>query len=141
MRKTWLGLGIIAAAFAASPVLAQDAAKTIQDGVYTIEQADRGAELIGESCALCHGNAMRGSPAGPSVMSGFFDKWGSKPLSDLYAYISTEMPLDNPGGLAPDDYVDITARILALAGAPEGTETLTSDETALSKITIADKAK
>jgi len=141
MRMTWLSLGIAAVMAVASPALAQDAAKSIQDGVYTADQADRGAELVGDNCALCHGNTLRGSPAGPSIMSGFFDKWGGKPLSELYTYISTEMPLDNPGGLAPDEYADITARILSLAGAPEGTEELSTDETALAEITIADKAK
>lgn len=141
MRKTWLGLGLLAAMAVASPALAQDAAKTIQDGVYTADQATRGEELVGNSCALCHGNTLRGSPAGPSVMSGFFDKWGNKPLSELYTYISTEMPLDNPGGLTPEEYADITARVLALAGAPEGTEELPPDAAALAAIQVVDKAK
>lgn len=141
MRKTWMGLGLmVAMAAVSSPALAE-ATKTIQDGVYTAEQADRGAELAGEACSLCHGNALRGSPAGPSVMSGFFDKWGNKPLSELYTYIATEMPLDNPGGMAPEDYAAITARILSLAGAPEGTEELSNDEAVLATITVVDKAK
>ena len=142
MRTTWFGLGLFAVMVATAPVLAEDAAtKTIQDGVYTAEQADRGAELVGTACSLCHGNTLRGSPAGPSVMSGFFDKWGNKPLADLFTYISTEMPADNPGGMAPEEYADITARILSLAGAPEGGEELPADPAVLANITVVDKAK
>lgn len=142
MRKTWLVSGLFAVMAATAPALAEDAAtRTIQDGVYTAEQADRGAEVVGNSCSLCHGNALRGSPAGPSVMSGFFDKWGNKPLSELYTYIATEMPLDNPAGLAPEEYADVTARILSLAGAPEGTEELPADAAELAKIMVVDKAK
>ena len=142
MRKTWMRLGMFVVLAVATPALAEDAAtRTIQDGVYTAEQADRGAELVGNACSLCHGNTLRGSPAGPSVMSGFFDKWGSKPLAELYTYISTEMPADNPGGMEPAEYADITARILSLAGAPEGSEELVPDEAVLANITIVDKAK
>jgi len=52
--------------------------------------------------------------------------------------VSTTMPQDNPGSLTPQQYVDVTAYVLQLAGFPSGTVALRSDTAMLrhTRITI-----
>lgn len=110
--------GFFAATMAAESASA--AGTTVWDGIYTDDQAEAGATQIADHCAKCHGNAMRGSPAGPSVISNLMPMFGDQPLSSLYDYITTQMPKGNPGSLSEGDYGVILARILQLAGVPSG---------------------
>jgi S-disulfanyl-L-cysteine oxidoreductase SoxD len=127
------------ASAAASASAAPAAARSVLDGVYTDAQADTGAEEISQHCAQCHNNSMRGGPGGPSVIANLYPTFGDQPLTSLYDYISTQMPKGQPGSLAPDEYVAITARILQLGGAPSGTTELPADEDALGQITLEQK--
>jgi len=120
-------MAALAAAMLVAPgaVLAQDVAitegpKTIYDGVYTTEQADRGKALYGNSCAGCHGSQGGGGPAAPPITGSAFDAKAGMMLSDIVDFMIVAMPPDAPGSLRTREYVDITAYILALHGAPAG---------------------
>ena len=81
------------------------------------------------------GSHPRHTPAshtGPT----FASWWDRKPLSELYLFITTRMPKNEPGSLQPDEYVDLVAYLLKLNELPSGSDPLPADSVALKKIRI-----
>jgi len=115
------------------------AGKTVWSGVYTVAQAARGSVAYGRSCGLCHsedlGGGIEGGESVPALRRDGF-ALGRRDLNNLYAFISEEMPRDNPGGLPEQTYVDIVAYLLQQNGFPAGAAELTPDVEALKKIAI-----
>ena len=90
-----------------------DAQRTVWDGVYTEEQAERGAVQYTESCAGCHAPDLRGSTTSPSLVGvSFAFLWGDRTLGELFETIQQLMPTDRPGSLSAATYRDILAFIL-----------------------------
>ncbi len=90
--------------------------------------------LYQEHCLSCHGSSLRGGTnefAAPALAGPFFfDAWGGRPVAELLAYSTDNMPPE--GTLLPEpDYVDVTAYILQVLGYPEGDAELTPDSPAL----------
>lgn len=90
------------------------------DGVYSDAQAERGRQQYLQHCSLCHAVSLQGNYETPELVGQFMPDWGGGPLSDLYDYISTTMPLDHPGSLNADAYADIVAYLLKANGFPSG---------------------
>ena len=103
--------------------------RTTAAGVYTDEQADRGRDTYAMQCKSCH------TPASHTGVT-FATWWDRKPLSDLYQFVTTRMPKNEPGSLLPDEYVDVIAYLLKLNELPSGSEPLPADSVALRKIRI-----
>jgi S-disulfanyl-L-cysteine oxidoreductase SoxD len=103
--------------------------KSTQLGVYTDAQARRGQETYAGACMSCH------TPTSHQGAT-FTQNWDQHPLSDLYAYVSQQMPQDNPGSLAPSDAADVVAFLLKLYSMPAGTTELAPDTLAMKKILI-----
>jgi hypothetical protein len=55
---------------------------------------------------------------------------------DLYEIIRGTMPLDNPGGLSDQEYIDVVAYMLQLNGVPAGRTPLPADAAALKELRI-----
>ena len=73
---------------------------SIGDGIYTVAQAERGAEQYAARCASCHSADLRGNSNSPSLRGmAFMFIWEGKSVGELYAKMSAEMPTDQPGGL------------------------------------------
>jgi mono/diheme cytochrome c family protein len=101
-------------------------------GVYTDEQASRGKDVYAGSCRSCH------TPA--SHTGATFSKWWrGKHLSDLFLFVSTRMPKNDPGSLAPDDVADVMAYLLKMNAMPVGKDELPPDADSLKKIRIETK--
>lgn len=101
-------------------------------GVYTDEQASRGKDVYAGSCRSCH------TPA--SHTGATFNKWWrGKQLSDLFGFISTTMPKNDPGSLAPEDVADVTAYLLKMNAMPTGPAELPPDIDSLKKFRIETK--
>jgi len=98
-------------------------------GVYTDEQASRGRDMYAMQCKSCH------TPASHTGVV-FANSWDRRPLSDLYQFIVTRMPKNEPGSLQPDEYADVLAYLLKLNELPSGSEPLPADSVALKKIRI-----
>ena len=114
--------------------------RSIWVGVYTEEQAERGAGVYSRSCATCHGRELRGGESAPSLQGdGFLLSWYGKPLRELSELIRATMPQTNPGGLSSSAYADVLAYILRENGFPAGQETLSQDPAALLEIMIERK--
>jgi mono/diheme cytochrome c family protein len=104
-------------------------ARSTSSGVYTAEQAARGRDLYAMQCKSCHTPASHTG----AVFAGWWDR---KPLSELYQFVLTRMPKNEPGSLQPDEYVDLIAYLLRLNELPAGTEALPADSLAMKKIRI-----
>jgi mono/diheme cytochrome c family protein len=129
--------GAVALAMAAVVLLGQDKPRTALDGVYTADQAKRGAETYAAKCAECHGGEMQGGPAAPSMAGEeFLFSWGGKSAGALYDYLHMNMPPGDPGGLGDQRYAEIIAAIFQKNGFPAGKTELPGDPSALAKIQI-----
>ena len=127
--------GVCAASWAV--VNAQPADRTVWDGVYTKEQAQRGQSLYKQDCAQCHGDAMEGIEMAPALAGGeFIDQWAGQTMGDLFERIRATMPRDKPGRLSREVDADITAYMLSYNQFPAGETELSHDTQALRRIRI-----
>jgi S-disulfanyl-L-cysteine oxidoreductase SoxD len=102
--------------------------KTTLSGVYTLDEATAGKELYAGLCSTCHLKSNLHS--GPD----FRKKWAGKPISELFTYMRTYMPKNDPGSLADEDYGIILAYMLQLNRMPAGKAYLSTDTLELRKI-------
>src|SRR5215510_7756892 len=79
---------------------AQEASRSVWDGVYTEEQAKRGAALYGRECASCHGTDLTGADEVPALSGpAFLANWDGLTLGDLSERVRRSMPPNKPGQL------------------------------------------
>ncbi len=102
------------------PVRADVPTTPVSAGVYRDTQAEQGAQVYLQECALCH-------DAEDYTGANLFSKWGGGTLSDIYQDISLTMPLANPNGLTPVSYSSIVAYFLRESGFPSGDVALPGD--------------
>ncbi|HTA40803.1 MAG TPA: cytochrome c [Bryobacteraceae bacterium] len=96
--------------------------RSVWDGVYTAEQAKRGAALYSMECASCHGLALNGGEMAPALTGGeFLSNWSGLTVGDLFDRIRQSMPADRPGSLNREKNADILAHILSMNQFPAGT--------------------
>jgi len=120
-------LGI--ASVTGTPAQAQNGeTRSTLDGVFTEEQAKRGANVNNTVCVECHEN--------DEFTGSFLDSWTGAPVSMLYEEIKSLMPDDRPGALKPQEYADVLAYIFSLNGIPAGPRELPTDVNALVNIFI-----
>jgi mono/diheme cytochrome c family protein len=132
MRTIALAATLWAAVFMTVTTSAQQE-KSVNDGVYTTEQAERGAATFKTTCTSCHE---------PARFTGdeFLSAWTGKPLHELFAQMSATMPEDNPGSLKPEQYADVVAYFLQLNGYPAGKTDLEGTADGLKAIKFDKKA-
>jgi quinoprotein glucose dehydrogenase len=124
-------------ALAALAVFGAQTARTINDAVFTAEQAKRGEALYQEQCAACHGQALAGVEAAPALAGpAFIGSWNEAPLGDFFERIRISMPQDTPGSLGRQQTADIVAYILSFNKAPAGPTDLPGDTELLKAIKI-----
>jgi sarcosine oxidase len=99
-------------------------------GVYSQAQARRGAENYRKYCSACHMPATHSGDA-------FKTTWSGRSAADLFDYLRTTMPNDNPGRLSRRQYADIVAYLLQLNGMPAGPRLLSTETRQLEQIRIA----
>jgi len=116
-------------------------AQSIWDGVYTEEQAQRGAEQYSARCVSCHGADLRGNSNAPSLLGmSFMFIWEGRTLGEMFGKMRNEMPTDQPGSLPAGTYADILAFILKTNEFPAGEAELAPNQQALEKFTITSQA-
>ena len=131
MRRIVFGCPLVGAILIVSVAAGAQSppARTTSAGVYTAEQANRGRDMYAMQCKSCH------TPASHTGQI-FAQWWDRKPLSDLYTFILTRMPKNEPGSLQPDEYVDVMAYLLKLNDLPAGSDPLPADSVAMKRIRI-----
>lgn len=119
---------------------AAQTARSVWDGVYTADQAKRGAELYQSNCASCHGTALGGGESAPPLTGGeFFSNWNGLTVGDLFERIRISMPADRPGKLSREQDADILAFMLSVSEFPPGKSELEHQAEALKQIRIEPK--
>ncbi len=116
--------GILLATLAATATQS-DPARTVQDGVYTPAQADRGLVHYETHCQACHGANVSGATARALAGEDFLRFWIGLTLEDLFERVQS-MP---PGGmlsLGTETYLELLAYLLSANGLPAGVEPLQS---------------
>ncbi|MFW6193249.1 MAG: c-type cytochrome [Gemmatimonadota bacterium] len=97
--------------------------------LYTAEQADRGETTFRTICAACHlSSQFRGGA--------FRAQWEGRTAYDMVDELRATMPMDNPGGLSLEQYVNVTAYLLSLNRFEAGAEELPTDEAGLGEVRI-----
>ena len=132
----------IAAALLIAAAIAQEPTRSVWDGVYTQEQADRGRPLYNEHCASCHADTLMGGEMSPPLVGGeFMSNWNGLTLGDLFERIRTTMPQSKPGKLSREVNADITAYILSVNKFPAGKTELPHSAEFLKDIRIDSEKK
>jgi mono/diheme cytochrome c family protein len=119
------------------PRASAQAQRTVWDGIYTNEQADRGQKVYVERCAQCHGDGLAGIESAPPLTGAeFASNWEGTPLGDLFERMRMSMPQDKPGSLSRAQNADILAYMLRVGGFPAGERELDGQAGALASVTF-----
>ena len=109
--------------------------QTVDDGVYTAEQAQRGQDVYTAQCGVCHAESLAGGLGPPLSGDTFLGAWSQLPLSELVSKIQNTMPENAPGQLTRREAASLASYLLQVNGFPAGTVELSDDEAGLSRIT------
>lgn len=121
----------------AGAAVAQDGGRSVWQGIYTGEQADRGAGSYAQRCGACHGAALNGTGEAPPLVGGeFVSHWDTLTVGDLYDRVRTTMPQNDPMSMTREEYADVLAYMLKNNGFPAGTRELDKRSEVLATIGI-----
>ena len=128
---------------AAADMRAADAVQTktvsVWEGVYSAEQARRGARAYAQECSSCHHDDLRGEGPAPALVGpSFFFRWSDLSLDDVLTATRTTMPQGAPGSLSHATYLDIIGHLLKANGVPAGTSELPKARDELRRILVRD---
>ena len=111
-----LGAGVLSA---------QGTARSVWEGIYSSEQADRGAAQYAARCGACHGATLGGTGEAPGLTGGeFVSHYDQLTVGDLFDRVRTTMPQNDPASMTRDEYADIVAFLLKSNGFPAGAKPL-----------------
>jgi len=105
---------------------------------FTAAQVSAGAADFAAHCATCHGSRLEGG-AGPALSGPNFKTLSTKvkaDVSDIFTYMTTNMPLNAPASLSHTEYVDILSFILSKNGYRPGSSALTFGQASASSASI-----
>ena len=128
---------LLIAASALSGLSAQEAERTVWDGVYTDEQATRGEQVYQDHCTFCHLDDLMGDAfATPLIDDAFTLRWDGGTLGDLMIVTQVTMPADQPNTLSSQQVADVIAFLLKMNEYPTGDDELPPDQEALEAIAV-----
>jgi mono/diheme cytochrome c family protein len=125
-------VALVAATIVSLILFAPERSLGQQGGVYTQQQAAQGESTYNSYCSGCHGQNLEGADGPTLTGASFLANYPT--AADLYAFISKQMPGDNPGSLKPDEYLNVLAFLLEKNGFPAGSTPL--DPSKLSQISL-----
>jgi mono/diheme cytochrome c family protein len=121
--------------FACAAMVAAQAGKSTWDGVFTEEQAKRGAEAFDRECAGCHGAGGAGGSMAPALVGAAFTaNYDGQTVGDLFDRNRTTMPVGKEGKLSAQQIADITAFVLQVNKFPSGETELAAQSMTLKGI-------
>ena len=108
-------------------------------GVYTDEQAKRGAAAYDANCAVCHGQELRSTDREIPNLSdkSFKFSWIGKTIAEKYELVRDTMPPKEEHSLADQVYLDIVTYILRFNKIPSGKQELSLDPNILKQIVVS----
>ena len=118
---------------------AQPVARSTSEGVFTEEQAQRGATAYNKNCAGCHGNALRSTDREvPNLTGDSFKRWVGRTLGEEFEVMRDTMPPRDERSLPDEVYLDILVFILRANKVPVGSHELKPEPETLKQITISE---
>lgn len=140
LRFVFGALALIWVAGLSHSAVRAEQSKSVWDGVYSKEQAERGAAAYKTACSECHGNDLAGDGFAPALNGAeFLGNWTDLSVGDLFERIRVSMPPSGPGAVTPAQKADIVAHILNSNKFPEGSAQLEPNTEALKAIKIDQK--
>jgi mono/diheme cytochrome c family protein len=118
-------VGVAMTTLVESAVAAQS--KTVWDGVYTEQQAARGAVSFATNCARCHATTNELEEGRSVAGERFWKSFRESTVDHLLDYVSRNMPNGAGGTLSAGVYADLVAFILSRNALPPGTSELTKE--------------
>jgi mono/diheme cytochrome c family protein len=116
---------------------ASQSQRSVWNGVFTAEQAQRGQARYKESCASCHGDTLEGGESAPPLAGGeFLANWNTLTVGDLFDRTRSTMPQNKPGSLNREANAEIMAYLLSANQFPAGKEALPQSSEILKEIRI-----
>jgi mono/diheme cytochrome c family protein len=97
---------------------------------YAASQAARGQVVFNSTCANCHSNESL-------IGQTFVQSWNDRRVYDFYSLVRSTMPLDNPGGLTDQQYLDVVSYLLQANHAAAGADSLRADTVSMRAHKIA----
>ena len=111
--------------------------RSIWDGVYTQEQAEKGGPLYETGCASCHGGGLEGGETAPALVGGeFMWAWNGLSVGDLFERLRVSMPEGNPSEMSTAQKADVLAFVLSRNDVPVGPEELANQTSRLRTISF-----
>jgi mono/diheme cytochrome c family protein len=135
LMRQLAGIGS-ACLLAGTVALAVQTGQTVNDRIYTDQQAMRGQTLYQTRCSACHGPNLAGRTGPPLTGDDFLSNWDTHPLLDLANKILKTMPKDGTDPLTPQQSADLLAYILQVGKFPSGRAELVVNEAALKTVTF-----
>ena len=114
---TVLAAGLLIAIAGLTPLSGQSPSTSVNVGVYSAAQAERGRKTFESKCTTCHDSAR-------FTGDDFVKQWAGQPLHTLFDLMRTTMPEDNPGSLQAQQYADVVSYFLQLNEYPAGADEL-----------------
>jgi mono/diheme cytochrome c family protein len=132
-----LTMGLFTAALSLGVARAQETPKSIWEGAFTAEQAERGAAAYKASCSECHGGDLMGDGFAPPLAGADFQgNWNDLSVGDFFERIRISMPPSSPGSVTPAQKADIVAHIFNMNKYPAGKTEIVPKTEALKGIKI-----
>ncbi|MDT8397614.1 MAG: PQQ-binding-like beta-propeller repeat protein [Pseudomonadales bacterium] len=119
-------------------VLAQTTVQAQEDALsYTAEQAAAGRRAYDANCVQCHGPNLSDGPLGaPLKGPEFMQKYGGRPVAELFDVTRSTMPSANPGALDAATYASLVAFMLQQNAVVAGQSELPADGRQLSRMQV-----
>jgi mono/diheme cytochrome c family protein len=128
-----LGLGVGAGAGAAQAAT--------PPAIYTAAQAQAGAAVFSQNCAMCHGAALQGVSGPALVGQDFAAASNNYTVGAIFSEIAQQMPAGNPGSLSQTQYTQAMAYILQKNGYPAGANSLAYNAALGSSVPLVSQSK
>jgi S-disulfanyl-L-cysteine oxidoreductase SoxD len=95
--------------------------RSLWDGVFTTEQADRGRVQYATVCARCHGANLEGGMGASLVGTAFWNEWREQSVADMVDYVAKNMPMGRQAApLSTTEAADLVAFVLSSNDLPHG---------------------
>ena len=114
--------------------------RTVWNGVFTKEQAQRGATAYQKACGSCHGANLKGKGDAPALIGApFFDRWSELSVQDLFFTVQISMSHSDFLFAPSDTTADIVSFLLRANKMPAGADALPISQEKLRQILITGK--
>ena len=111
--------------------------KTIWDGVFTDQQAQRGQQVYQRACAVCHLDTLRGDTVSPPLIGAeFLGRFTGQSAHEMVQNLRGSMPQNAPDSLGDRAYIDLVSYLLKANGSKAGSLELPLDVAELEKIAV-----